>query len=366
MKNTLRSKTLTASLEASVAQIYSRIADPDQLAQWHTAFCRSLRKENGACMVESPRGLVPVRFLRDDRAGILDLVMTLLETIEFQTAIRVLANGTGSEVLMTLIQPAGLPDAAFHEQVRWAESALRNLRKTEIPVTATSAKPTERVEIPLTTKPTEDSAETAPTLSGQKLFVGNLPFDWSEELLRAHCADLGTIVNITIARFRNHGRSRGFGFVEMSTEAEAQAAIAKLHESLAGGRKIIVRIAHTKDSRPEKTSEASQPVATSEAITPAKEIPTPRPVQTRRPRDVQRPPALARRSRSTLPRSPRPSQDIQNKSGYEYFARRAPGTPAPVENQDSRPAPRREPTREASPYFDDATDVQQPPRRRGR
>jgi uncharacterized protein YndB with AHSA1/START domain len=371
MKNTLRSKTLTASLEVAPAPLFARVSDPDQLAQWHGAFCRALRKENDGLIVESPRGQVPVRFLRDDRAGALDIVMSFPEAAEFVTAIRVLANGSGSEIVLTLVQSAGLADAAFHEQVRWAENALRNLRKLETATPAQkhaapveAAAPSVSAEVPLLE--TSDLPAAAATPPGQKLFIGNLPFDWTEDLLRAHCAESGTIVNVTIARFRNQGRSRGFGFVEMSTEAEAQNAITALHESLAGGRKIIVRLAHTKDSRPEKGPSAAQLSETSEGAARPEKVSTPRPAHVRRPRDTQRPPALARRSRSTLPRSPRPSQDIQNKSGYEYFARRAPGSPAPAVSDIPQQQPSRGPAREASPYFDDAEDVQRPPRRRGR
>ena len=76
-------------------------------------------------------------------------------------------------------------------------------------------------------------------------------------------------------------------------------------------------------------SEPAKPQLATETVAPVDKAPAPRP-HTRRPRDAQRAPALARRSRSVVPRGPRPSQDIQNKSGYEYFPRRAPGSPAPV------------------------------------
>ena len=91
-------------------------------------------------------------------------------------------------------------------------------------------------------------------LSGKKLFIGNLSYDWTDDQLRAHFAEQGTIALAEVARFRGRGgRSRGFGFIEMSTDTEAQTAIEKLHGSTAGGRQIIVRLAKSQEARPVKS-----------------------------------------------------------------------------------------------------------------
>ncbi len=93
-------------------------------------------------------------------------------------------------------------------------------------------------------------------LSGKKLFIGNLAYDWTDDQLRAHFSEQGVVVLAEVARFRGRGgRSRGFGFVEMTTEAEAQTAIEKLHGGLAGGRQIIVRLAKSQESRPPRQTE---------------------------------------------------------------------------------------------------------------
>ena len=59
---------------------------------------------------------------------------------------------------------------------------------------------------------------------GTKLYVGNLSFDTDEYGLRSHFAAHGNVTSATIVTDRDTGRSRGFGFVEMSTEEEARAA----------------------------------------------------------------------------------------------------------------------------------------------
>jgi len=59
---------------------------------------------------------------------------------------------------------------------------------------------------------------------GKKLYVGNLSFDTEESGLRSHFAQHGEVISATIVTDRDTGRSRGFGFVEMSSDEEAQRA----------------------------------------------------------------------------------------------------------------------------------------------
>jgi RNA recognition motif-containing protein len=58
-----------------------------------------------------------------------------------------------------------------------------------------------------------------------KLYVGNLPFSTSEEDLRGMFAQAGTVVSVSLINDRDTGRSRGFAFVELSTQAEAEKAV---------------------------------------------------------------------------------------------------------------------------------------------
>ena len=74
-----------------------------------------------------------------------------------------------------------------------------------------------------------------------KLFVGNLDFSVTSDDLKAAFAAVGTVVDAVVISDRNTGRSRGFGFVEMSAEEEAKAGIEKLDQSDLKGRKINVR-----------------------------------------------------------------------------------------------------------------------------
>jgi len=76
-----------------------------------------------------------------------------------------------------------------------------------------------------------------------KLYVGGLSYSTTSESLRAYFAQCGTVESAAVITDRMSGESRGFGFVEMSTQAEAQEAIKKLHDQPFEGRKLTVNVA---------------------------------------------------------------------------------------------------------------------------
>ena len=82
----------------------------------------------------------------------------------------------------------------------------------------------------------------------KKLYVGNLSFDASEDELRQLFARHGTVESAKLATDRDTGRARGFGFVEMASDSEAQAAIDALNGAEVGGRALIVNEAKPKTS----------------------------------------------------------------------------------------------------------------------
>ena len=73
-----------------------------------------------------------------------------------------------------------------------------------------------------------------------KLYVGNLPYDTGEADLQTLFARAGQVDRVTIMRDASTGRARGFGFVEMGSDADAQKAISELNEYELGGRRLTV------------------------------------------------------------------------------------------------------------------------------
>jgi RNA recognition motif-containing protein len=82
-----------------------------------------------------------------------------------------------------------------------------------------------------------------------KLYVGGLSYSTTSASLRDYFARCGTVVSATVITDRMTGQSRGFGFVEMSSQAEAQAAIAKLDGQSFDGRRLKVNLATPPESR---------------------------------------------------------------------------------------------------------------------
>jgi RNA recognition motif-containing protein len=83
---------------------------------------------------------------------------------------------------------------------------------------------------------------------GRKLYVGNLPYSATEQTLRDAFAASGTVDSVTLITDRDTGQSKGFGFVEMSSDQEAQAATKALNGSMLDGRQIKVNEAKPKGS----------------------------------------------------------------------------------------------------------------------
>src|SRR5512146_2902100 len=83
----------------------------------------------------------------------------------------------------------------------------------------------------------------------KKIFVGNFSFNMTEGELRTMFEPFGTIESVSIATDRDTGRVRGFGFVEMPNDAEAEKAMAELNGRDVGGRTINVNEARPKSER---------------------------------------------------------------------------------------------------------------------
>ena len=84
---------------------------------------------------------------------------------------------------------------------------------------------------------------------GKKLYVGNLTYGVSDSILEQLFSQFGTVQSAQVIQDRATGRSKGFGFVEMDTEAQAQAAIDGLHDQEHDGRRLTVNEAKPREDR---------------------------------------------------------------------------------------------------------------------
>ena len=88
---------------------------------------------------------------------------------------------------------------------------------------------------------------------GNKLYVGNLPYSVRDGDLEQAFGAYGAVTSAKVMMERDTGRSKGFGFVEMGSDAEAQAAIEGLHGQALGGRNLVVNEARPMEARPPRS-----------------------------------------------------------------------------------------------------------------
>ena len=88
---------------------------------------------------------------------------------------------------------------------------------------------------------------------GNKLYVGNLPYTVRDEDLQQSFGQFGAVTSAKVMMERDTGRSKGFGFVEMGSDAEAQAAINGMNGQPLGGRSVVVNEARPMEARPPRT-----------------------------------------------------------------------------------------------------------------
>lgn len=88
---------------------------------------------------------------------------------------------------------------------------------------------------------------------GNKLYVGNLPYSVRDSDLEQAFGQFGTVTSAKVMMERDTGRSKGFGFVEMGSDPEAQAAINGMNGQPLGGRSVVVNEARPMEARPPRT-----------------------------------------------------------------------------------------------------------------
>ena len=88
---------------------------------------------------------------------------------------------------------------------------------------------------------------------GNKLYVGNLPYSFRDEDLQQAFSQHGSVSSAKVMMERDTGRSKGFGFVEMGSDAEAQTAINAMNGQQVGGRGLVVNEARPMEPRPPRS-----------------------------------------------------------------------------------------------------------------
>ena len=91
------------------------------------------------------------------------------------------------------------------------------------------------------------------------IYVGNMPYAMTAEELKELFAQYGTVADARLVIDRDTGRVKGFGFVEMNDQAEAEAAINAINGTQQGGRTLVVNEARPREDRPRRAPGAGRP-----------------------------------------------------------------------------------------------------------
>ena len=124
----LRSKTVTVSIDSPPAKVYAFAGNPENFPQWTPSFVRSVRKSGKGWILQTVDGELPLRFVANNPFGVLDHYVTVAPGVEILVPMRVVPNGTGSEVMLTLVQTSDMSDAKFAEDAAMIERDLTALK----------------------------------------------------------------------------------------------------------------------------------------------------------------------------------------------------------------------------------------------
>jgi hypothetical protein len=129
MATLLQSRNLSVSINRNAKDVYSFVSVPENFPRWASGLGKSLKKVNGEWIAETPEGPVKVRFTERNEFGILDHWVSPKPGVQIYIPMRVIANGSGCELIFTLFR---LPDMSDEQFVADAEWVMRDLTSLKI------------------------------------------------------------------------------------------------------------------------------------------------------------------------------------------------------------------------------------------
>ena len=125
----LKSKTLTVSINCGPKKVYQFVSNLENMPKWAKTFCRSIKKSNGEWIIETPQGSMGIRIAPKNEFGILDHTVIPAPGVEVFVPMRVVPNASGSEVVFTLFQQSGMSDEDFARDQGMVEQDLATLKQ---------------------------------------------------------------------------------------------------------------------------------------------------------------------------------------------------------------------------------------------
>jgi len=125
---TYPARHVSVAIEREPAAVVALAGDPAQLPRWAAGLSAGIREEGGRWITDSPMGVVEVAFVGPVELGILDHDVTLPDGTVVHNPLRVLRNGSGSEVVFTLYRLPGVADEEFERDAALVAADLERLR----------------------------------------------------------------------------------------------------------------------------------------------------------------------------------------------------------------------------------------------
>lgn len=129
MSSTQEVRHVSVSIDRSPAEVYEFASNPENLPRWAFGVARTIRHVDGEWIADAPEGPVRLRFAPRNDLGVLDHEVVLASGASVHVPIRVIPNGSGSEVVLTLVRARGVSDEKFAEDARWVERDLNALKR---------------------------------------------------------------------------------------------------------------------------------------------------------------------------------------------------------------------------------------------
>jgi hypothetical protein len=129
MAGIFEARNLSVSINRRPREVYDFASVPENFPKWATGLGKSLRKMNDEWIAETPQGPMKVRFTERNDFGVLDHYVIPKPDKELYIPMRVIANGTGSELIFTLFRPPDMPDEKYAEDAEWVMRDLNALKK---------------------------------------------------------------------------------------------------------------------------------------------------------------------------------------------------------------------------------------------
>lgn len=129
MKPLLEAHHVSVSIRRSVPDVYRFASEPRNLPRWASGLGGAIRNESGEWIAEGPLGTVQMRFAAPNELGVLDHEVVLPTGEVVHNPMRVVPNGTGSEVVFTLFRQPGVTDEKLAEDREWIRKDLQALKE---------------------------------------------------------------------------------------------------------------------------------------------------------------------------------------------------------------------------------------------